>query len=320
MSRFQKYLNGYFGFSQTENKGFWILALLLVLALIMPLVMNFLPQKQEGFITDKAKLDSLQTAIVIKQNEAKNSNFEDKEYAKNDNFSHFSENKNLKLFAFNPNEIGVEQWQRLGLPKFLAERIIKYRNAGGKFKKKEDLAKIYGLRPETYQQLLPYIQLDTPKNAEYSTKNEEGKPAYSTTEKRNFPPPISPFDLNEVDTTQLIKLKGIGSKIATRIIKFRESLGGFYAENQLQEVFGIDSLAKAELQKYGSIKSPKTKKINLNKATAEDLKHPYLRPYIAKIILAYRNQHGSFASVKDLEKIKVLDPKTIEKLSPYLEF
>ena len=274
-----------------------------------------------NLVSDQNKLDSLEAIIEIKQIKAKeNSSFE--AFDKTDFYPNFSEKKTATLFNFDPNTVSSEQFQSLGLPKFIAERIVKYRNAGGKFKKKEDFAKIYGLFPETYEKLAPFIQIEqTPANESFTKiENSNASSNLPVFEKKSSYVPPTAFDLNDVDTTQLIRLKGIGSKTAIRIIKFRQELGGFLSENQLTDIWGLDSLALSELQKFGSVKSPQIKKIKINSITAEAFKHPYLRPFQVKIILAYRSQHGNFANAKDLEKIKVLDQKTIEKLSPYLDF
>jgi competence protein ComEA len=63
------------------------------------------------------------------------------------------------------------------------------------------------------------------------------------------------------------------------------------------------------------------RRINVNTATERDLSiHPYLPVSAAKAIVSYRFQHGDLTSVEDLRKIPILDEKTIQKITPYLEF
>ena len=126
--------------------------------------------------------------------------------------------------------------------------------------------------------------------------------------------------MNHADTNDLKKLKGIGSKLSARIIKYRDNVGGFYTENQVREVFGLDSIVVEEILKYAIIKNPSLKKIKINEVSTEEFKHYYIRPYIAKSIIAYRQQHGNFTSKKDFEPIKLLDAKTLDKIFPYFEF
>jgi DNA uptake protein ComE-like DNA-binding protein len=37
-------------------------------------------------------------------------------------------------------------------------------------------------------------------------------------------------------------------------------------------------------------------------------------------VLAYRLQHGPYANVEDLLKIKIFKPEWVEKIAPYLRF
>ena len=46
--------------------------------------------------------------------------------------------------------------------------------------------------------------------------------------------------INVSDTTSFKKIKGIGSKRAVQILKYRNLLGGFISVNQLKEVYSIN--------------------------------------------------------------------------------
>ena len=46
---------------------------------------------------------------------------------------------------------------------------------------------------------------------------------------------IQSVDINTADTTAFISLPGIGSKLAARIVNFRDKLGGFYSIDQVGE-------------------------------------------------------------------------------------
>jgi len=131
---------------------------------------------------------------------------------------------------------------------------------------------------------------------------------------------MQPFDINTADTSQLIALKGIGATLAARIVKYRDGLGGFITPEQFRDVYGLDSVALAELEKFGQIRSA-PRKIPVNTASAEELdRHPFLSRRQAQIIVSYREQHGAYTSAESLKPIRILDAKTIEKIAPYLEF
>jgi competence ComEA-like helix-hairpin-helix protein len=139
--------------------------------------------------------------------------------------------------------------------------------------------------------------------------------------KNSRPDSYKPLPLNESDSAALEKLPGIGPVLASRIIRYREKLGGFYHRSQLREVYGIDDSLYAFIEHFietnpaeGSLK-----KMDINTATLETLRqHPYLRWEKAKAIIRYREANGPFANVRDLEKILTLDTLTIRRLLPYV--
>lgn len=214
-------------------------------------------------------------------------------------------------FRFDPNTASLEQLTRLGIPARTAATILNYRSKGGKFRHKEDLQKIYSLKPEVYTELESWISL--PVKADTGARKKQEK--YDTGKARAEKAP--PFDINTADTTALKNLRGIGSVLASRIIRFRDALGGFHSPEQLDETYGIPPDVLATLKKAVVIGSP-VSRIPVNEA--ENLRHPYLKAHQAKAILLYRRQHGPFRSVEDLRQIRLLDEETIRKIEPYLSF
>lgn len=226
--------------------------------------------------------------------------------------------RKIERFSFDPNTATAEQFTRLGFPKYLSKTIINYRTKGGKFKYKEDLLKIYTLKPELYADIENWVTLPSKLDKKAVDFDEqrvfnEAKPAFVP--KKNIS--IAKFDINSADTTQLMQIKGIGKVFANRIIKYRDILGGFHSIDQVGETYGIDPLVIPELKKYASL-SGQVKKIKINQL--DNFRHPYLKSNQIKVIAAYRKQHGNFKSAEDLKQIKILDEATISKIEPYLEF
>ncbi len=333
-SRFQSLVRDYFGFSHKESRGFVVLLFLTVLCLLIPFLYRFVASSKpaDTSVADQRKLDSL--VALMRVEEAKQPQFADRSDQEKTTAERFSE---PKLFNFDPNTVSVAGWQQLGLPRWMAERIDKYRSKGGQFRKKEDLLKIYDFPPDLYDQLEPYIALkETPRTDQFGANKPYANQPYKVNDRTAGPrsafserpayverparPVVQPFDINTADTSQLIALKGIGATLAGRIVKYRDGLGGFIAPEQFRDIYGLDSLALGELEKFGQIRSA-VRKISVNTASAEDLdRHPFLSRRQAQIIVTYREQHGAYTSAESLKPIRILDAKTIEKIAPYLEF
>jgi DNA uptake protein ComE-like DNA-binding protein len=148
------------------------------------------------------------------------------------------------------------------------------------------------------------------------------KPVATETGAKTGPKNLATFLLNKADSATLEALPGIGPILASRIVRYREKLGGFFDPSQLQEVYGIsDSLylfLKARLTLVAD--SALLKKIDLNNASLETLgQHPYLRWEKAKHIVRYRQVNGPFRTVSDLEKILTLDSVTRQRFLPYVQ-
>ncbi|HEU4470578.1 MAG TPA: helix-hairpin-helix domain-containing protein [Flavisolibacter sp.] len=216
-----------------------------------------------------------------------------------------------ELFAFDPNTLDEAGWKRLGLSERLAKTIGRYQSKGGRFHRPEDLLRIWGFPKAFFERIKPYIRL--PRQEKTMTQRlvaGQGSGRES----------LAPVNVNEADSGALIALPGIGSRLAARIITFRDRLGGFYAVGQIAETFGLADSVFQKIRPLLRVEGP-LRKININAASKEELKnHPYIRWKGANAIVEYRNQHGAFKDGDELMNITVLDEATIKKLLPYLEF
>lgn len=134
--------------------------------------------------------------------------------------------------------------------------------------------------------------------------------------------PIQTLDINLADSMAWESLPGIGEKLSSRIVRYRERLGGFISLQQMQEVYGIsDSLMHFLQPRLVLKKNFSIRKLKINDADYGTLrKHPYVTHAMAKILLAYRKQHGDIENEKVLMEINGLDPMEINKLLPYISF
>lgn len=132
---------------------------------------------------------------------------------------------------------------------------------------------------------------------------------------------INRIPFSEADSVTLQIVPGIGPATAGRIIKYRENLGGFVAKSQLMEVYGMKAETAEAVWEFFEFDPGIRKKLQINQVEAADLaKHPYISYSEAKVIVAYRNQHGVFMNSEDLLKIKIFKKEWVDKISPYLNF
>ncbi len=213
-----------------------------------------------------------------------------------------------RLFEFDPNSISVEEWMELGLNEKTAKTIEKFRIKGGRFYKAEDISKIYGLSGDDYTRLLPYVRIENDK------KNAPLRETKIFSDRTH-----EAIDINIADSAAFEKLPGIGSKLASRIVNFRSRIGGFYSKHQLREVYGIHDSVFAKFEGRIILNNADVKKININLATAEEIKsHPYFKWPLANAIVNYRKQHGDFKTIDGLKNIASVSDSIFLKIRNYI--
>jgi len=218
----------------------------------------------------------------------------------------------LNHSKFDPNSASEKILLENGIPQKQVKMIVKYRNKGGKFYKKEGLKKIYGLSESVYNQLENYIEIES---ASYEKKPIAKASSQKPFVKKSFVP--IQVDINKASAEEWQKIRGIGPAFSKRITKFRDALGGFYTIDQVGETYGLPDSTFQSI-KTQLVKSPILKKININQASEDDLKkHPYISWKQAKLIVSYRTMHGDFKLVKDLLQIQALNQEWFDKMKNY---
>ncbi len=303
----------FFYFSKGQRIGINVLLVLILLAIatnyMMPLLFNNPEQDGQKFLTEvelfKKSLesqDSLRKAAWEKKYEERQRQFEQ-------NFKLFPKKTTpepYSLFTFDPNSADSVIFVKLGLKSFVASNILKYRNAGGKFKTKEDFGKVYGIKPEKYKELEPYISIAEIKQI------QTDKPIKRTD---------IIVDLNSADTTLLMQIKGIGRAYAKGIVRFRQQTGGFVSVDQLSELWGMKPENLEKIKPFFKVNLDLVRKINVNTATAERFKsHPYFNFYQAKALYELRRKKGKLKDCNELKELTEFNSVSIQRLKPYLSF
>ena len=324
-----RWVRRHMGYSRGEAKGMAGLLALMLGATLAPLLLHpeapvYLPQ------ADQKALDKLVAGLREHRTAEAGyaARYPKRDYKKGDRpGARYPRVPQVRLAAFDPNALTAQGWEARGVPHFVAARIVKYREAAGGFQAKAQVKKMYGLEDSVYQRLAPFMQLpeEAPKREYAANKpRADGRfPPFAAAGKfPGKPRHLQPFDLNTADTTQLMQIRGIGAGRAKWVVRYRNQLGGYLREEQLDEVFVLrdapdlrDSLKKYTFVGPGYVPRP----VNVNTAPFDEL---YLHPYIgkprARLIVAYRNQHGPFRQVEDLKQIPTLKAEDWEKMRPYL--
>ena len=225
----------------------------------------------------------------------------------------------IVLQNFDPNTADSSTLVHLGLKPWQAKNMLKYRAAGGVYRKADDLKKLYGMTDSMYQALLPYICISLDSVATDSVP-VDSVPRYRSIKKDTI------LNLRTADTTELKMIRGIGSYRARKIVEYRERLGGFVRVEQLLEARGMDSLRVDSVLADSVlccfyIDSVQVEQIDVNSCSVKQLMRlPYLRFEQAQAIYDFRRKKLHLDSVEQLLQIKGMDMETLEKVAPYIIF
>ena len=168
---------------------------------------------------------------------------------------------------------------------------------------KDSMEEAYKLRYERR----PYACQDT--NPKF--KKTEKKPMYE----------IVKIDLNHCDTNDIVVVPTFGSKRAARLVEYRDRVGGFYSLEQLREVYVLQNIDMALMEKYFWVRANDVRKININTASYKELSsHPYFDAYLTKTIINYRTKNGKIDSFEKLQQITHAYPELMDKLKHYVVF
>lgn len=231
------------------------------------------------------------------------------------------------LFAFDPNHADSATLRKLGFTDRHIHNLMAYRQKGGIWHSPDDFARLYGLLPEDFQKLRPYIRIaQADRRQDYHRHWEESPYPYgipkgdvpTITERTEKLAEGTVIDLNKADTTQLKMIPGIGSYYASKIVKYRERLGGFISPRQLSDLDGLPAgISRWFEVEAGTHPTP----IHINHADFKTLvHHPYLSYEQTKVIKNHIRQYGPIRSWRDLTLYKEFTDTDFQRLTPYFDF
>lgn len=292
---FRKFFKDYFTFSRGERNGILILliviALLIILRIILPGILNP-PGKRTDFHEFEGQIEQFEQSLQP----GEKAELPKEKLIKRD-----------ELFYFDPNLATREEWERLGIKPEIITIIRNYLEKGGRFRTKRDLLKIYGFTRNDYERLEAYITIE---DADISSPQDD----QDRKSKLTLLIPV-----NNADTSQLMRVNGIGPVLSNRIVKYRNLLGGYIRKEQLLEVYGMTEERYRLVVNKIYIDTTNIRRININTANSQILsEHPYLNQFQAEAIVAYRDFAGSFRNIDEILEHNLLPYEVFTKIKGYL--
>jgi len=184
-----------------------------------------------------------------------------------------------------------------GIGNKLAARILKFKTSINGYHNVEQLKKVYGLKSEVINNILErfYIKVENTAKKEIQ-------------------------DLNTASANDLKSVYGIGEKLSARIIKYRNSIGGFYFNDQVNEVYGLKpEIVQLLFKEFQILSKPKIEKLNVNEAAFKQVLHlPYIDFELTKKIFDYRNEFAEIQHIEELKKIEGFPLDKYDRIVLYL--
>jgi DNA uptake protein ComE-like DNA-binding protein len=238
-----------------------------------------------------------------------------------DNEKNVKKNLPKQQYTFNPNFISDYKGYKLGMSTQEIDRLLAFRKQNKFVNTPEEFQRVTQISDSLLETMSPlfkfpnwvaYKKVATPYK-EY--KNQEYQ-AFAKKEK------VSVLDINQADKEALMNVYGIGDAISTRILKQKETLGGFVSMEQMGEIWGLSPEVIEKLNihfKVGTL--PNIKKVDINNASLKELSQfHYFRYALAKEIVTYRSMNGNIKNIEDLTKIKGFPVDKAKIIALYLDF
>ena len=303
----------FFYFSKGQRTAIIVLICLIIITIVIEFLLPYIIPQQEQSKSDFFDEAKRFEQTLVSRDSLRRAQWEQKYDSIFQNNKEFvkKEAEKYSLFKFDPNTVDSATFVRLGLKPFIASNILKFRNKGGKFRTSESFSKVYGIYPEKFKELEPYITI-----AEIKQTAKDSVKSTTPTKIKNII-----VELNSADTTELMKVYGLGRGYAKAIVRFRQQTGGFVNVEQLRELYGMNEENFNKISPSCKVNTQLVKKLQVNTASVERLNaHPYLNFYESKAIYEYRRRKGKLKNANELTAISELKSETIRKIQPYFSF
>lgn len=286
-----KDFRSHFVFSRSQQNGIFLLVLVIVVLQLIYFFDPFAseaalpPEEEEELLELQRELDSLKAVAAAKKD-------------------------SVELAPFNPNFISDYKGYLLGMSPEEIDRLHAYREKELWVNSAEDFQKVTGISDSLLRKIAPYFKF--PEWRLNTTGVKLSKNAISEA-------PFRKQDLNAATAEDLQKINGIGEKLSARIVKYREAIGGFRGEVQVNDVYGLSpDVIQRLLQKF-EVQGGTLSKQDLNSIDILTLsKLPYFNYELARKVVSYRQSQSGINSFEELGNIPGFPVEKIEGIRLYL--
>ena len=217
-----------------------------------------------------------------------------------------------KIYPFNPNYITDFKGYQLGMSPQEIDNLLNFRKSGKYVNSAEEFQRITGVNDSLLSVLKPYFKFPE------WTKFSKVKNLNTTKSNQSI---LVKRDINVASIEDFKNIKGIGDVLSKRIVSYRNKLTGFSFNNQLFEIYNIDSLVVINILNQFEVKQlPKIKKININSATFKEiLAVPYIDYELTKKIINYKRNAVVIQSLDELKNIDQFPLEKFDRIALYLQ-
>ncbi len=225
------------------------------------------------------------------------------------------EKKNdFRLKPFNPNFISDYKGYQLGLTPDQLDRLFAYRNQDKWINSATDFKNVTQVSDSLLAAISPLFKFPKwIKNNRTHKKHKKNKlPARSFDQKE---------DLAVVSAKMIQEKVNIPDFIAERIIRYREKIGGFVGDTQLQDIAGLYNHQRKKILSFFTVKTPRNiKRININEASIDQLiEVPYFDFEMALEVRDFIEDNQGISSFEELGKINGFSLEKIDRIALYLK-
>lgn len=222
---------------------------------------------------------------------------------------------------FDPNTVKETELLAYGLSERAVKNLLKFRQAGGRFRSSEDILKLYSWTEEEKQLALPFVRIEMPEN---SADARQGgiQVDHVQNELFSFNPNACSVDdwqrlgLSKAASTAAVnytkaggefrkpedirRIFGLEDELADRLIPFVEIPSAYGVSHELQDHYAVVSEPVAESNPLPSIG---TASIPINSCDADALTTCGIDRNMAWKVINYRDKLGGYYSLAQLSDV-----------------